>query len=76
MIQPSPSSDPVLEEIHRTRQEIAAKFGFEIAAIMEDARKRQAASGRVEWSKGANDNPTQPVTSSPTQPTKATPPQS
>jgi hypothetical protein len=41
--------DTTIEEIHRTRREMAEKFGGDIAAIMEDARKRQAASGRPVW---------------------------
>jgi hypothetical protein len=41
--------DTTIEEIHRTRREIAEKFGGDIAAILEDARKRQAASGRPVW---------------------------
>ncbi len=41
--------DPILDEIHRTRQQIAEKFGGDITAILEDARKRQAASGHPEW---------------------------
>jgi hypothetical protein len=43
------SRDRTIEEIHRTRQQMAAKFGGDIAAILEDARKRQAASGRPIW---------------------------
>ena len=41
--------DSILDEIHRTREQIAEKFGGDITAILEDARKRQAASGRPEW---------------------------
>ena len=41
--------DPILDEIHRTRQQIAEKFGGDIKAILADARKRQEASGRVIW---------------------------
>ena len=39
----------IIEEIHRRRQRMAEKFGGDIAAILEDARKRQAASGRPVW---------------------------
>ena len=49
MIQKKNSGDPVLEEIHRTRRQMAEKFGGDIAAILEDARQRQAASGRPMW---------------------------
>jgi hypothetical protein len=41
--------DTIIEEIHRTRELIAAKFGGDIVAILEDARKRQAESGRAIW---------------------------
>ena len=69
MIQPLPSRDPVIEEIHCTREKIAASFDYNIAAIMEDARKRQAESRKVEWQPNSNDSPTKPATSSPTQAT-------
>ena len=36
--------DPLVEEIHRVRTEIAARFGDDLAAICDDARKRQARS--------------------------------
>jgi len=38
--------DPVVEEVHRTREAIAKRFDNNLGAICEDARKRQAASGR------------------------------
>lgn len=41
--------DTVIEEIHRTRREISEKFGGDIVAMLDDARKRQAASGRPVW---------------------------
>jgi hypothetical protein len=41
--------DTTIEEIHRTREQMAAKFGHNIAAILADARKRQEASGRTIW---------------------------
>lgn len=37
--------DPIVEEVRRIREAHAAKFGFNVRAIMEDARKRQASSG-------------------------------
>jgi hypothetical protein len=43
------STDTVIEEIHRTRRRMAEKFGGQIAAILDDARRRQAASGRPVW---------------------------
>ncbi len=41
--------DTTIEEIHRTREQMAEKFGHDIAAILADARKRQEASGRAIW---------------------------
>jgi hypothetical protein len=38
--------DPVVEEIHRVRDEQAKKFGYDLHAICEDIRKKQAISGR------------------------------
>ena len=46
MIQNKDSHDPVIEEIHQTRRNMADKFGGDISAILEDARKRQAEAGR------------------------------
>lgn len=42
-------ADPVIEEIHRTREEISERLDGNIAAIAEDATRRQAASGRPVW---------------------------
>ena len=36
--------DPLVEEIHRVRSAIAARFDNDLAAICQDARQRQAAS--------------------------------
>jgi len=38
--------DPIVEEIHRVREEQAEKFGCDLHAICEDVRKKQVASGR------------------------------
>ncbi len=38
--------DPVVEEIHRVRDEQAQKFGYDLHAICEDIRERQATSER------------------------------
>lgn len=42
-----PLQDTILDEIHRVREQIAAKFNYDIHAILEDARNRQAASERA-----------------------------
>jgi hypothetical protein len=38
--------DPIVEEIHRIREEHAKKFNYDLHAICEDIRKKQAQSGR------------------------------
>lgn len=37
--------DPVVDEVHRTREILAAKFNFDVKAIFVDMRKRQTALG-------------------------------
>jgi len=37
--------DPIVAEVHRTRQELAEKFDFDVEAIVADIRKRQTALG-------------------------------
>ena len=54
MSQKKSNGDTTIDEIHRTRQQMADKFGGDIAAILEDARKRQAASGRPVWQGPSN----------------------
>ncbi len=39
-------SDEVLEEIYRIREEHAKAFNYDLKAICDDLRSRQAASGR------------------------------
>ena len=53
MIEKPTTTDPILDEIHRTRREISERFGGDLHAMLEDARKRQAASGRPTWSPGS-----------------------
>ena len=38
--------DEILEEIHKIREEHAKSFNYDIKAICEDWRERQALSGR------------------------------
>ena len=38
--------DPIVEEVRRIREELAARFGYNVRAIAEDARKRERESGR------------------------------
>lgn len=37
--------DPIVEEVHRIREKLAAEFDFDIKAFFADIRKRQAALG-------------------------------
>ena len=54
-------TDSVIEEIHRTREEISERFGGNIAAIAEDAARRQAASNRPVWKTKAPNKSLQPT---------------
>ncbi len=38
--------DEILEEIYKTREEHAKAFNYDLKAICDDLRKRQAISGR------------------------------
>ncbi len=42
-------TDPVIDEIHRTRREMSDRFGGDFRAMLDDARQRQVASGRPIW---------------------------
>lgn len=37
--------DPIVAEVHRTRERLAAQFNFDIGAYFADIRRRQAALG-------------------------------
>ena len=39
-------TDEIVEEIHRIREEYAKSFNYDLDAIFEDLRKKQAESGR------------------------------
>jgi hypothetical protein len=49
MIQNRISLETMIDDIHRVREQMAAKFGGDLNAILDDARKRQEASGRAVW---------------------------
>ena len=38
--------DPIVEEVRRVRDKLAARFDYNIEAIIENARKEQKESGR------------------------------
>lgn len=40
------SSDPVVAEIRRIREELAAQFNYDLDAIIEDARRRYLGDNR------------------------------
>ena len=53
--------DPIVAEIHRTREMLAAKFNFDIDAIFADMQKRQVALGdRLVSPKGVADPTAEP----------------
>ncbi len=39
-------TDPIVEEIHKARQEHAAKFDYDLRAIVQDYQRRQKLSGK------------------------------
>ena len=39
-------NDPIVEEIHKIRQKHAAKFGYDLRAIVRHYQKRQRLSGK------------------------------
>ena len=38
--------DPIVEEVRKTRERLAQEHNFDITAIFDDLRKRQAALGK------------------------------
>ena len=51
--------DPIIEEIHEARREIARRFGGNLRKISNDARERQRSEGRPVWCPEANQTATQ-----------------
>jgi hypothetical protein len=41
--------DPIIDEIHETRRQIAKRFGGDVRRITADARQRQQQEGRPLW---------------------------
>jgi hypothetical protein len=39
-------TDPIVEEIHKIREEYAAKFDYDVDAMFEDLRQKQSQSNR------------------------------
>lgn len=44
-----PELDPIIEEIHEVRRDIAKRFHGDVHRIAEDARNRQSLEGRPVW---------------------------
>jgi hypothetical protein len=61
MTQKPTDRDTTIEEIHRTRRRIAEKFGHDLAAIVEDAKKRQGTSGHEIWKAKPQSSATPPI---------------
>jgi hypothetical protein len=40
------AKDPIVDEIRKHRKEIAEQFGYDLRAIIADARKRQRGHGK------------------------------
>lgn len=40
------SPDPIVAEVRRVREELAARFGYDLSAIVKFAQERDAASDR------------------------------
>lgn len=59
------TSDPILDEIHRTRREISDRFGGDFRAMLDDARQRQEASGRPVWQPKHDEQSGQPERTAP-----------
>ena len=38
--------DPIVEDVHRTRERLAAEYDFDVKAIFADLRRRQASLGK------------------------------
>jgi hypothetical protein len=55
--------DEIVEEIHKYREEYAKSFNYDLHAIVEDLRRKQAASGKQIISKPLKDSkkPIQPT---------------
>ncbi|MBS1787983.1 MAG: hypothetical protein JST85_09690 [Acidobacteria bacterium] len=39
-------ADPIIEELHQIRERLAAKFNYDVFAIVADAQEQQAKEGR------------------------------
>jgi hypothetical protein len=44
-----PKTDPVIDELHAVRRQIAQRFDYDIRKISADAKRRQEEEGRPIW---------------------------
>jgi len=65
--------DPIVADVHRTREELAARFGFDVKAIFADMRKRQVALGPRLVFPRRSDEPTAAVDGAPQITSKSNP---
>lgn len=55
-----PVNDSIIDEIHRTRRQMSDRFGGDFVAMLDDARRRQAESGRPIWQPKHNEQSFEP----------------
>jgi hypothetical protein len=60
------TDDPIIEEIHRVRESISAKFNDDLQSIADDASRRQLDSGRKTVSLPPRRPPSAPPIDAPT----------
>jgi hypothetical protein len=68
--------DPIVAEVHRIREKLAAEHNFDVKLMFEDMRRRQEALGaRLVRQPPRKDEPAVPKGEHKTLPTVATPPE-
>ena len=72
-------NDPIVDEIHRIREKLAAEHGFDVKAIFADMRRRQTALGtrlvpvKPRTEPMAETDRSRPIVPTPSTPTNTTP---
>ena len=46
IVEDKPTTDEVIREVHRIKDELAKALGYDVRRILDDARKKQQLSGR------------------------------